>query len=59
MIEIKRCPKCGQVAELYSDQISWCDVSYQVRCTNEYCNEETLRYDNKYDAANEWNKKAQ
>lgn len=58
MIELKKCPKCGCEAEIYSDQVfSWCDMYYKVRCKSEYCDEETLKWDNKYDAINEWNKK--
>ena len=56
MIELKKCPKCGSDAYVYSDQVfAWCDVYHMIRCRNEYCGERTSRWDNPKDAANEWN----
>ena len=56
--ELKPC-KCGCEAELIEFQtFEWCDIYWRVRCTNEYCTEQTHRCDSKTDAINAWNRRA-
>lgn len=55
--ELKPC-KCGCEAELISSQaFAWCNIYWYVRCTNEDCEERTLKYDTKRDAIAAWNRR--
>lgn len=56
--KLKPC-KCGCEAELVDIQaFAWCHTYYFVCCTNPDCEERTPRCEDKVDAINTWNRRA-